>query len=150
MMAYFMPGHRNVLHHGSSIAERIVCKEMCWNVKGIYDIKTLAEFDNEEPKNGVFAQLLRIDPERTTFAPHRYRVCLQDTEILNFVQRNAEIDMLSFITFIMTHELLHINPAAEHPAAQHLSTEPAQLFGLCTAGRMRAGHNQCSGSKPCL
>ena len=63
MMAYFMPGHRNVLHHGSSIAERIVCKEMCWNVKGIYDIKTLAEFDNEEPKNGVFAQLLRIDPK---------------------------------------------------------------------------------------
>jgi hypothetical protein len=109
MMAYFMPGHRNVLRHGSSIAERIVCKEMCWNVEGIYDIKTLAEFDNEEPKNGVFAQLLRIDPERTTLAPHRYRVCLQDTEILNFVQRNAEIDMLSFITFIMTHELLHIN-----------------------------------------
>jgi hypothetical protein len=119
-MAYFMPQHRNVLRYGSSLAESIICKEMSWSMKGIYDIKTLAEFAVEEPKDGVFAQLLRIDPDNATLIPHHYRVCLQDTEILRFVQRNTEIDMLSFITFILTHELLHVH---------RFATGKADFFG---------------------
>jgi hypothetical protein len=108
-MAYFMPQHKNVLIYGSSLAERIVSKELSWCLKDVYDIQTLADIKTEDvPGDGFFARLLMIEPMKTAL-PHHFRVCLQDTEILNFVQRNPQVDLLSFITFIMTHELLHIH-----------------------------------------
>jgi hypothetical protein len=115
-MAYFMPVHWNILNHGKNLAERIICKETSYNVNGIYDVMTLAEFKEEKPDNGVFAQLFRIEME---IAPH-YRVCLRDDEILGFLKSNEDIDLLSFITFLMTHELLHIH---------RFSTGKADFFG---------------------
>ena len=108
IMAYFMPEHRNVLKWGSNLAEGIVCKETRGNIKGVYDVLTLAEFNTEEPRGGIFAQLLMLEPGEDPFAPH-FRVCLQDTEILNFIRENPPVDLLSLFTFIMTHELLHIH-----------------------------------------
>lgn len=106
-MAYFLPDHRNVLMKSSVMAERIVSKETNWNARNIYDIKTHAEMSGNEKVEGVFAQLLRLEPENSQATPH-YRVCLQDNEIFDFLCRNTDIDMFSFITFIMTHELVHI------------------------------------------
>ena len=108
VMAYFMSEHRNVLRWGSNLAEGIVCKEMSWSVKGVYDIQTMSEFNTEEPRGGIFAQLLMVEPGEAPL-PHHFRVCLQDTEILNFVRKNPPVDLLSLFTFIMTHELLHIH-----------------------------------------
>lgn len=107
-MGYFLPQHRIAVRHGSSLAEHVVCKELSWNVQGIYDVKTLAEFDEDEQDAAVFAQLLRVEPIQSSFPVH-YRVCLHDREILEFLVGNPDIDLLSFITFIMTHELLHIH-----------------------------------------
>jgi hypothetical protein len=118
-MAYFMPQHRNVLKYGSLLAEGIVRKEMDCNVMGIYDIQTLAEFMEGDPVGGVFAQLLMIEPVKAAH-PHHYRICLQDSEILRFVKKNPQVDMLSFITFIITHELLHIH---------RFSTGAADFYG---------------------
>jgi len=106
-MAYFLPNHRTVLMKGSIMAEQIVSKETKWNVRDLYDIKTHVEMSGPEKVEGVFAQLLRLEPEDSQATPH-YRVCLQDNEIIDFLGRNKDIDMFSFITFIMTHELLHI------------------------------------------
>jgi hypothetical protein len=107
-MAYFMPQHRNTLRYGSLLAEGIVRKELDWNVAGVYDILTLAESIAQKAKDGVFAQLMIVKPVKATVPPH-YRVFLHDAEILSFVERNPQVDMLSFITFIMTHELVHIH-----------------------------------------
>jgi hypothetical protein len=107
-MAYFMPQHRNTLRYGSHLAEGIVRKELDWNVEGAYDIQTLAESMAQKTKDGVFAQLMMVKPVKAA-VPHHYRVCLHDSEILSFVENNLQIDMLSLITFIMTHELVHIH-----------------------------------------
>jgi hypothetical protein len=116
-MTYFMPGHWNVLQYGKTLAENIVRKETSWNVNGMYDIMTLAGFaKDQKPDNGVFAQLFRIDEE----TDQHYRVCLRDDEILGFLKTNEDIDLLSFITFLMTHELLHIH---------RFSTGKADFFG---------------------
>jgi len=106
-MAYFLPNHRNVLMKSSVLAEQIVSRETNWNACNIYDIKTHAEMSGHEKVEGVFAQLLRLEPEHSQLS-HHYRVCLQDNEIFDFLCRNTDIDMFSFMTFIMTHELLHI------------------------------------------
>jgi hypothetical protein len=119
VMGYFRPEHRIAVRYGSSLAERVVCKELSWSVNGMYDVKTLAEFDADEPRGRVFAQLLRVEPVQTALPVH-YRVCLRDREILEFMGENTDIDLVSFITFIMTHELLHIH---------RFSTGKADFFG---------------------
>ena len=108
VMGYFLPQHRIDVKHGSSLAEHVVSRELSWNIQGIYDVKTLAELDAEVKDAAVFAQLLRVEPIRSSLPVH-YRICLHDREILDFLEGNPDIDLLSFITFIMTHELLHIH-----------------------------------------
>jgi hypothetical protein len=108
-MAYFMPQHRNVLRYGSSLAEHIVCKELKCSLINFYDIQTQEEFKTgEKQQDGVFAQLLIMEPVKTAL-PQHFRICLQDTEILHFIRKNPQVSLLSFITFIMTHEILHIH-----------------------------------------
>jgi hypothetical protein len=107
-MGYFMPQHRNTLRYGSFLAEGIVRKELDWNVAGVYDILTLAEAITLQDKGGVFAELMLVKTEKAAVPPY-YRVCLHDSEILSFVEKNSQVDMLSLITFIMTHELVHIH-----------------------------------------
>jgi hypothetical protein len=120
-MAYFRPEHRMTVRFGSTLAEGIVRKELGWDTQNVYDVKTLREFDAEEPREGVFAQLIRV--EQTVRRPdHYYRVCLQDREILDFLRANPTVDLLSLITFIMTHELLHIH---------RFATGKADFFGDC-------------------
>jgi len=111
-----MPAHWNVLYHGKTLAESIIRKETSWNVSGKYDLMTLEFAKDNTPADGVFAQLFRIDEE----SDQHYRVCLRDDEILGFIKNNGEIDLLSFITFLMTHELLHIH---------RFSTGKADFFG---------------------
>ncbi len=91
----------------TALAEHIVSKETKWSNHDCYDVKTLVETDHHEREDGVFAKLVRLDPETPGRQP-LYRICLQDTRILEFVQKR-EIDMCSLLTFIMTHELLHIH-----------------------------------------
>jgi len=107
-MGYFLPQRRWAVRQGSSLAERVVCKELGWNLEGAYDVKTLAELDQRAQQVAVFAQLLRVEHPESSLPAH-YRVCLHDGEILGFLGGNPDIDILSFITFIMTHELLHVH-----------------------------------------
>lgn len=115
-MTYFTPGHWNALNHGKALAENIIRKEMSWNVNGRYDVMTQCFSKEHTPADGVFAQLFRIDED----ADHHYRVFLRDDEILGFIRTHEGIDLLSFITFLMTHELLHIH---------RFATGKADFFG---------------------
>ena len=107
-MAYFLREHKGLLLKSSLLAEYIISKETKWSVSDLYDIKTHAEMDETEKQDGVFAKLMMFEPEHKNKWPY-YSICLQDKEIINFLDRNRDIDILSFITFIMTHELLHIH-----------------------------------------
>lgn len=106
-MAYFRPEHRSLLVKSSVLAEGIVSKETRWSGKDVYDVTTLAESSNDV-QVGVFAQLLLLEPSDARKAP-LYRICLQDTEIFDFIRRNRDVDLASLFTFIMTHEILHIH-----------------------------------------
>ncbi len=107
-MGSFLPQHWVAVRHGSSLAERVVCKGLNWNVQDIYDVKTPAGSDKDAQQASAFAQVLRVEPMLSSLPAH-YRVCLHDREILEFLNGNKDIDLVSFITFIMTHELLHIH-----------------------------------------
>lgn len=107
-MGFFLPEHKGLLKQGSVLAESIVSKEMKWSGGHLYDVRTLADSDRTEVREGVFAQLLRFEPEDVKRLP-LYRICLQDTEIIDFIRRYRDIDLVSLFTFIMTHELLHIH-----------------------------------------
>jgi len=107
-MAYFVPGHRGLIIKSSMLAEHIISKEMKWSAGDLYDLKTHIEMEETEKKDGVFAHLVRVEPEHCC-RPHHYRICLQDKAIFDFLGRNSDVDVLSFITFIMTHELVHIH-----------------------------------------
>lgn len=107
-MGFFLPEQKGLLKRSSTLAEVIVSKEMKWSGGHLYDVRTLADSDRADIHEGVFAQLLRFEPEDAKRLP-LYRVLLQDTEIIDFVGKHPEIDLTSLFTFIMTHELLHIH-----------------------------------------
>lgn len=107
-MAYFVPGQRGLIIKSSALAEHIISKETKWSAGELYDLKTHIEMNETEKKDVVFAHLVRIEPEHGQW-PHHYRICLQDKTIFDFLGRNSDVDILSFITFIITHELVHIH-----------------------------------------
>lgn len=126
-MAYFMPQYRNMVISGSNLAECIVCKELHWDFKGVYDIQSHADTGAIGPQGGVFAQLLMLEPAKTALPPY-YRIRLQEPEIVGFIQKNHGVDLLSLMTFIITHELLHIHRFATGKADFYGDPYPEELL----------------------
>jgi hypothetical protein len=118
-MGYFLPEHRHAVKYGSSLAERVVHRSLGWRTGDVYDVLTASELKEASGKKDAFAQLYRVDPESSRHG-HFYRVCLLDEKILSFLDENPSLDLVSLITFIMTHELLHIH---------RFSTGKADFFG---------------------
>ncbi len=79
-----------------------------------YDVKTLADLEKHEMKEGAFAHLCRYhfnqDQERDgKSASYFYRVCLQDNRILDAVERGHSFVKLNpLLLYIAAHELVHI------------------------------------------
>ncbi|HPD56242.1 MAG TPA: hypothetical protein P5294_02655 [Smithellaceae bacterium] len=81
-----------------------------------YDVKTLAYLDEHEIKDGAFAHLCKYTyqkPEglaqRNEYGFDFYRVCLQDNNILDAVQRaNPFIKLSPLMLYIAAHELIHV------------------------------------------
>jgi hypothetical protein len=107
-MGYFLPEHRGLLKKSAAVAEHIVSKETRWGIRDLYDVKTQQESFKEEREDGVFAKLVRLEPEAPA-APPLYRVCVQDSQVFEFIKSRREVDLFSLLTFIMTHELVHIH-----------------------------------------
>jgi hypothetical protein len=107
-MGYFSPQHRGMLKKSAVLAERIVSKETKWEVRDLYDVKTQQESLGDEKEEGVFAKLIRLEPE-VSAAPPIYRVCVQDSQVFQFIKARKEVDLFLLLTFIMTHELVHIH-----------------------------------------
>ncbi len=93
---------------GSVIAEEIVHKGINDPIRMPYDVKTLNELEGIEREQGVFAKLVYVQSKDAKDHAH-YSICLQDDEILTFLDKNKDIDLLTFLVFIFTHELIHIH-----------------------------------------
>src|SRR5512136_2905530 len=79
-----------------------------------YDVKTLADLEKHEVKEGAFAHLCRYhfnqdqEPNKKTDS-YFYRVCLQDDRILDAVERGRSFVRLTpLLLYIAAHELVHI------------------------------------------
>lgn len=147
-MAYFLPNHKELLIRSSVIAEHIVSKETKWSVKDLYDIRTRAQMNEQEKIDGVFAQLVRFESGDARARSH-YRVCLQDDEIFDFISRNPDVDILSFITFIMTHELIHVHRFSTGMADFNCFQEDEELY-VDTLTRLFLAKNPVTGLKKIL
>lgn len=148
-MAYFQPGHRSLLMKSSMLAEGIVSKETKWSNADVYDVKTLAESSSEEVQEGVFAHLLLFEPDNVRKGP-LYRICLQDNEIFDFVQRNRDVDLTSLFIFIMTHELLHIHRFATGKADFYEQDRDDEEAYVDTLTRLFLAKNPVTGLKNIL
>jgi hypothetical protein len=78
-----------------------------------YDVKTLQELSAEEIVSDHFAQIVRYAAKRKdtlldTSIKDFYKICLQDHAILSAVNQNAELTLLAFVLYIVSHELIHI------------------------------------------
>lgn len=104
-MARFLPMHRDIIRHGSDIADYIVRQGTRRDVVNNYDIATLAEAGTDVAVPDVFARLTRLEHNARVM---HYRIVLQDEAIIAFLREHPDIDMLTFMVGVMIHELLHI------------------------------------------
>jgi hypothetical protein len=78
-----------------------------------YDVKTLMSLADDEITSYAFAMLNKCSRltegyESKTKMRDFYLICLQDHQILNALERDKNLTLLSLLVYIFTHELVHI------------------------------------------
>jgi hypothetical protein len=78
-----------------------------------YDVKTLTSLSENEISNYAFAMLKKCSRatrgyESRTKVRDFYFICLQDHRILNALERDKNLALLSLLVYVFTHELVHI------------------------------------------
>lgn len=73
----------------------------------------LAQLQADEITDAGLAQISRYVCPSWQLAPgiyprDYYRVCLQDHNILQFLEREKQVDLFPLMIYILTHELVHI------------------------------------------
>ncbi len=97
-------------------------------LRGRYEIKTAGDLSREESVRGPFAQVVKYKGKRrgTSFSSDTcnfYTICLQDSAILETVERNADLLLLPFLIYIFIHELVHIVRFSKFQQLYEISTE---------------------------
>jgi hypothetical protein len=79
-----------------------------------FDVKTLSNLFGEDIKDNTFALLKRYmaagngEIEHIDKRREFYIICLQDHLILEALQRDCSLKLLPLLSYILTHELVHI------------------------------------------
>ncbi|MBW2095375.1 MAG: hypothetical protein JRI80_10850 [Deltaproteobacteria bacterium] len=77
-----------------------------------YDVKTIKSLASDDMSSYALAVLRRGARKGPSSWESKeknfYFICLQDHRILKAVQRDRELALLPFLTYILTHELVHI------------------------------------------
>jgi hypothetical protein len=77
-----------------------------------YDVRTMKSLSPGQVSNFALAVLRRVTrkglPDWKSKERDFYFICLQDHQILKAVQRDKELALMPFLTYIFTHELVHI------------------------------------------
>jgi len=104
-----------LLSEGLSVAEDSVSdyfrlSEGFW-CRHPFEVRTLAELTPEEVTGEALAQVLKLrkSHERRLRGKDFWRICFQDHNFLEAVQREEARDMfLPLLTYVMVHELVHV------------------------------------------
>lgn len=105
------------INHAATMAEELVSNhyKMSTNewLRPKYDVKTLSELTKDEIVEGPFAQIIRYQGRRKDSSLGSgsydfYKICLQDHTILSVLTERANIALMPFGLYIITHELIHI------------------------------------------
>lgn len=78
-----------------------------------YDIRTLADLSSAEIVSGPFAQIVRYEGIQRNHSLGSavydlYKICLQDHAIRAALRKDTRLQLLPFMLYIITHELIHI------------------------------------------
>ncbi len=73
-----------------------------------YEVVTLADMEAQERAAGALAHLVIYQRQRPETVEHLYRVCLQDDVILRRLARWQEATLDALLTYVLTHELIHV------------------------------------------
>jgi len=104
----------NMFQHAESVVGQYFRMSREEIKKYRYDVKTLADLDEHEVKDGAFAHLCKYHYKKEESANrlydfYFYRVCLQDNRILDAVERGQTFIKLNpLLLYIAAHELVHI------------------------------------------
>jgi hypothetical protein len=113
----FTPGQLTIVTQAVGIAEELVSNHYKMSasewLRPKYDVRTLADLETPEILDGPFAQIIRYQGQPqsaslTSAAYDFYKVCLQDHAILAALRQNPDLQLLPFVLYIITHELIHI------------------------------------------
>jgi hypothetical protein len=156
-LATFNPEQIGIVNKAVALAEELVSNYYKMSASQWlhrrYDIKTLAELAPDEVVEGPFAQIVRYEGRHRDRALGSstydlYKICLQDHAILAVLEKKLNLQLLPFVLYIVTHELIHIvrfsrflqyfDAAADERLAEekrvHVKTheilEPCSLPGL--------------------
>lgn len=78
-----------------------------------YEVCTLRSLESTEVTDSALAQTLCYDLRRQVAGDvlehvDFYRICLQDHRILEVVRSTAETKLAPLLTYVLTHELIHV------------------------------------------
>ena len=117
-LRYFNKTHLGVLRDALDIAEDMTSNHFKLSLsqwkRYPFDVKTLSSLFGEDIKDNVFALLKKHMPtgDGEIVPVHKrhefYIICVQDHQILNALQRDRDLNLLSLLAYILTHELVHI------------------------------------------
>jgi hypothetical protein len=113
----FNTTHIDIVNNSVAMAEELVSNYYKMSASQWlhrkYDVKTLTDLKPDEIVHGPFAQIIRYkgrlkDSHLGSSTYDFYKICLQDHAILSVIKQFAEIKLLPFTLYIITHELIHI------------------------------------------
>jgi hypothetical protein len=116
-LCHFNTNEIQVVNQSVELAEELVSDHYKLSTSQLsrlnYDIKTLQELTSEEIVADHFAQIVRYAAKRKdtlldTSVKDFYKICLQDHAILATVNQNSELNLLAFVLYIVSHELIHV------------------------------------------
>ena len=114
---YFRTQHREPLREALVVAEEMTSDHFKLTSRqwltARYDITTLADLRAEEISPHALAMVAKYGGflpgrELNSSAFDFYRVCLQDHNILNTLDKQTKLALLPLLIYVITHELVHI------------------------------------------
>ncbi len=116
-LRYFSPAQLEAVTRAVEMAEELVSNYYKLSSSQLgrlnYDVRTLSELTPAEIVSGHFAQIVkyklkRKDVLRETDSEDFYKICLQDHSILSALEKHPELEVLAFLLYIVSHELIHV------------------------------------------
>ena len=117
-LEYFNKTQLGILDEALDIAEDMTSNYFRLSVsewkRHPFDVKTLTSLVGDDIRENAFALLKKFMSVENGGSDRYYRgrefymICLQDHQILSALRRDRELRLLPLLTYILTHELVHV------------------------------------------